>query len=143
MNAKPIVLWLLSAAACSASTLSIAESTMREVQPGPMILDVTIASAAKTPPDVHKVRTLTRIFERGPRNTVALAKPDLSFRWLEGPVNWKNAAVEKLEVSYPGPKPGYTYVGYGIAIYYDGVLQETVFSSKSLKKKFPFPEALK
>jgi hypothetical protein len=143
MTLKPFLLLLLSAAVCSAATLSIVDSEMREAKPGPMTLGVNIAATGGAPLDINRVQTRVCIFEKGPRGTVTLAKPDLSFRWLQLPVDWAKSATEKLEVGYPGPKPGYTYKGYGIAVYYDGVLQEALFSNKSLQKRFPFPDSLK
>lgn len=143
MNAKPLLFLLLSSIACSSATLSIVDSEMREAQPDPMTLSVNIAANGGAALDINKVQTRVCIFEKGPRGSLTLAKPDLSFRWLAPPVDWAKAATEKLEVGYPGPKPGYTYKGYAIAVYYAGELQDACFSGKSLQKKFPFPESLK
>ena len=138
MFPKSLLALFFSAAACSAATLSIVDSEMRDVQSGALALGVNIAATGIAAPDINRVKTRVCIFEKGPRGTINLAKPDLSFRWLQLPVDWAKSATEKFEVGYPGPKPGFTYKGYAIAVYYDGELQEAYFSSEFLQKKFPF-----
>lgn len=142
---KSVFFWFLAAVGCHAAELSIATCDIRKTPDGPMVLEARIASAQAGTVDVNRVQTKICIFERCSSNAITVAKADLSFRWLDLPVTWKDRSSERLEVTYPGPKPvpGCTYAGYAIAVYYDGALQDSLYSRKSLMKKFPFPEKLK
>lgn len=142
---KSVFFWFLAAISCHAAELSLATCDIRKTADGPMILEAKIASAQSGPLDVNRVQTKICIFERCSSNAVIVTKADLTFRWLELPVNWKNRSTERFEVTYPGPKPvpGCSYVGYAVAVYYDGLLQDSLYSRKSLAKRFPFPQKLK
>ncbi len=142
---KSVFLCFLTAVGCHAAELSIVECDMQKNESGPWILHAQIGSTGAAPLDRDKVQMKICVFERTSRSTLEPTKRDISFQWMSLPLNWKNRSNERFEVLYPSPKPGSgsTYAGYSVAVYYDGVLQEGLYSRRSIHRKFPFPESLK
>lgn len=136
---------LLAVVGCHAADLSIVECNLHKKDPGPWILAAQIASAGATPVDRDKVQMKICLFERYSPSVEVPAEPGLSFQWTSLPLNWKKGSAERFEVHYPGPKTGSgtSYSGYAVAVYYDNILHEALYSRNSIKKKFPFPETFK
>ncbi len=141
---KTIFLLLLTVVGCHAVELSIVECDFRKNDPGPDTLQAAIASRNGERVDINRVQLRVCIFERSSRAKLAPASANISFRWIKPPATRKNNFSEQFEVIYPGPIANSrdTYAGYAVAVYYDGVLQESRHSSKTIFKRFPFPKTL-
>jgi len=89
-------------------------------------------------------------YERDETGAVQLTESKSSTQWISPPVDWSDNEPEILDVTYvlpvgpaPNESPERQFVGYVVAIFYNGELQDTRADPGSLTKTFPVPLYLK
>ena len=104
------------------------------------------ASMAETV-SVRDMKVFVLFYERMNGKEIARTIANVSNRWTSAPVDWKDGAIETLEVSYDLPAPQARtehreYYGYIVRVYYRGELQDTKAEPATLNQKFPAPYTL-
>lgn len=105
---------------------------------GEQILKIAIKSRPHTAISVPDVKVQVYFYDQQ-ENEIVASKSQVASRWLSSPVDWKDAKPELLEVTYHPDINNLEahYMGYIVAVYYQGELQGYRADPVKLTKQFP------
>lgn len=111
------------------------------------VLTVPVRASAAETVSVREMKVFVLFYERMNGKEIARTIANVSNRWTSAPVDWKDGAIETLEVSYDLPAAQARaehreYYGYIVRVYYRGELQDTKAEPVTLNQKFPAPYTL-
>jgi len=117
--------------------LQILNARLEGSDAGSKKLQVTIKSLPKETIDVTQVKVQVYFYDEE-NGVVVPSKSQVTSSWTSSPVDWKNGEHELLEVRHlpESANPGIKFVGYLIAVYYKGDLQDCRADPPRLKKLF-------
>jgi hypothetical protein len=120
------------------NTLGIVTAKLEGGDEGSRRLLIAMKSDPKASIDVSQVKVQVYFYDDDGSDTLPSKAQSLS-KWLSSGTNWKNGEPELLEVRYlpDSSDPGIKFVGYIVAIYYKGDLQDYRAEPSRLTKLFP------
>lgn len=105
---------------------------------GTQTLKIAIKAQAHEVIAVSEVKVQVYFYDQIAGEVVVSKSPATS-RWLNAVIDWKNGDPQLLEVTYQpsSNNPDAKYLGYVVAVYYEGTLQSYRADPTSITNEFP------